>query len=253
MTQWACKWSMETAKQNQILEISFGIIGRDGLEDLTKLDNDNVYGNASYKGWCNLDAEDVYEGKVPLKTPYCDCRYDGVVGSLCEQPTECSCINQCSNNGFCQNGFCAVNPLTSCGLIDTWCSRLNQCNFLYNSAVACSIIFVEMCIDPVTGQLAVQQRLVRCGLQCALLTPFTKTLAQMVAPFNRQHNNRECRRWCGNSSCSEKTASNLHIWPSSWVQCPHVTGHTLTLTSNKLCHTQGNMCNDTGKHNVHKL
>jgi hypothetical protein len=75
----------------------------------------------------------------------------------------------------------------------------------------------------------------------------------MVAPFNPQHNNRQCRRWHGNSSCWEKAASNLHIWPSSWVQCPHVTGHTLTLTSNKLCHTQENMCNDSGKHNVHKL
>ncbi|CAK9877018.1 unnamed protein product [Sphagnum jensenii] len=94
--------------QRQVSE-ACGFVIKDGLEDLTKLDNDNVYGNASYKGWCNLDAEDVYEAKVPLKTPYCDCRYDGVVGSLCEQPTECSCINQCSNNGFCQNGFCACN------------------------------------------------------------------------------------------------------------------------------------------------
>lgn len=173
MTQSACKWSKETAKQNQILEISFGLIGRDGLEDLTKLDNDNVYGNASYKGWCNLDAEDVYEAKVPLKTPYCDCRYDGVVGSLCEQPTECTCINQCSNNGFCQNGFCAVSPLTSCGLIDAWCSRLNQCNSLYNSVVACSIIFVDCVLILSLGNLQCNKGWygVDCSVPSSLASP----------------------------------------------------------------------------------
>ncbi|KAG0618214.1 hypothetical protein M758_4G047000 [Ceratodon purpureus] len=76
----------------------------DSTVDWTKADMDFVYGNKSYKGWCNFDAKDVHE---PLKGPYCDCTYDGQWGVVCEIPCESFCINQCNYNGLCQKGFCA--------------------------------------------------------------------------------------------------------------------------------------------------
>lgn len=88
-------------------------VGReDGEVDWTRLDVDNVYGNGSYKGWCNLDVQEVQEHNIPLKVPQCFCKYDGFWGVLCDLPTESFCINQCSNRGLCRQGLCAVSPST---------------------------------------------------------------------------------------------------------------------------------------------
>lgn len=79
----------------------------DGEVDWTRLDVDNVYGNGSYKGWCNLDVQEVQEHNIPLKVPQCFCKYDGFWGVLCDLPTDSFCINQCSNRGLCRQGLCA--------------------------------------------------------------------------------------------------------------------------------------------------
>lgn len=77
----------------------------------TAADDANTYGVAGgYKGWCNLDKEDVYDKKMPIKQPHCDCKYDGQAGAICEVDTESFCINQCTDNGICQQGFCVVSP-----------------------------------------------------------------------------------------------------------------------------------------------
>lgn len=82
--------------------------------DWTAADDANTYGVAGgYKGWCNLDKEDVYEKKMPIKQPQCDCKYDGQAGEICEFNTESFCINQCNDNGICQQGFCVVSPFIS--------------------------------------------------------------------------------------------------------------------------------------------
>lgn len=75
--------------------------------DWTSADVDNVFGNGSYKGWCNLDAKEVLEKKIPLKVPQCFCKYDGRWGVLCDTPSESFCINQCNDNGICLQGLCA--------------------------------------------------------------------------------------------------------------------------------------------------
>jgi hypothetical protein len=90
----------------------------DGTVDYTKADLDFVYGNKSYKGWCNLDAKDVYEQSIPLKGPHCDCKYDGQWGAVCEISSESFCINQCNYNGLCQRGFCEVGSFTLPSLIN---------------------------------------------------------------------------------------------------------------------------------------
>ncbi|KAG0582764.1 hypothetical protein KC19_3G084200 [Ceratodon purpureus] len=74
--------------------------------DWTRADTEYVYGNKSYKGWCNADAEDVHEGKFRVKDPECYCKYDGRWGTICESTSESFCINQCNNNGFCHQGYC---------------------------------------------------------------------------------------------------------------------------------------------------
>ncbi|EFJ04733.1 glycosyltransferase-like protein [Selaginella moellendorffii] len=76
--------------------------------DWAKTDFEIVYANATQNnsiGWCNVKPEDHYSGKVRLK-PHCDCKYDCSWGLLCETPTECSCVNQCSGHGVCRGGFC---------------------------------------------------------------------------------------------------------------------------------------------------
>jgi hypothetical protein len=86
--------------------------------DWTAADDANTYGVAGgYKGWCNLDKEDVYEKKMPIKQPQCDCKYDGQAGAICEFNTESFCINQCTDNGICQQGFCVVSPFISLSII----------------------------------------------------------------------------------------------------------------------------------------
>lgn len=61
----------------------------------------------STPGWCNVDPAEYYNGTM-LKKEDCFCIYDGIAGELCEYPTESTCVNQCSGNGLCRNGFCAV-------------------------------------------------------------------------------------------------------------------------------------------------
>lgn len=78
----------------------------------SKDDMENVYTtNGSRLGWCNVDPEEAYAGKVKFKEE-CDCKYDGQWGRFCEIPTECSCINQCSGHGYCRGGACQVCGLT---------------------------------------------------------------------------------------------------------------------------------------------
>ncbi|XP_024372401.1 uncharacterized protein [Physcomitrium patens] len=81
--------------------------GNTGEIDWTKADTDYIYGNKSYQGWCNLDAEDVHDKNIRVKLPQCDCKYDGQWGVVCESPSESFCINQCNLNGICHQGFCA--------------------------------------------------------------------------------------------------------------------------------------------------
>eukprot|EP01018_Ginkgo_biloba_P032824 Gb_35367 [translate_table: standard] len=72
----------------------------------TKADSENIFTTDIGKpGWCNVDPQEAYEGKVQYKDQ-CDCKYDCQWGRFCEIPTECSCINQCSGNGYCHGGFC---------------------------------------------------------------------------------------------------------------------------------------------------
>ncbi|KAJ1692556.1 hypothetical protein LUZ63_009254 [Rhynchospora breviuscula] len=74
--------------------------------DWTKVDFDNIFSaNASKPGWCNVDPHDAYASKFKIKEN-CDCPYDGTLGPLCEIPTMCSCLNQCSGHGHCRGGFC---------------------------------------------------------------------------------------------------------------------------------------------------
>lgn len=80
--------------------------------DWTSADVDNVFGNGSYKGWCNLDAKEVLEQRIPLKVPQCFCKYDGRWGVLCDTPSESFCINQCNDNGICFQGLCSVSFFT---------------------------------------------------------------------------------------------------------------------------------------------
>ncbi|KAG2488211.1 hypothetical protein HYH03_013205 [Edaphochlamys debaryana] len=47
-------------------------------------------------GWCNADQ--------PKFT--CPCRLDGLSGTLCDEPIEQTCVNQCSGHGDCNQGFC---------------------------------------------------------------------------------------------------------------------------------------------------
>ena len=49
----------------------------------------------------------------------CGCPYDGVSGSLCEQPTEMFCVNQCGGHGECVYGFCKCHA----GWYGADCSR----------------------------------------------------------------------------------------------------------------------------------
>ncbi len=46
-------------------------------------------------------------------------RLDGLLGTLCDEPVEQTCVNQCSGHGECRLGFCKCHPGwygTDCGL-----------------------------------------------------------------------------------------------------------------------------------------
>lgn len=73
--------------------------------DWSKVDMDIFTTNASRRGWCNVDPEEGYSGKVLFKEE-CDCKYDGLWGRFCEIPVESTCINQCAGHGYCRGGFC---------------------------------------------------------------------------------------------------------------------------------------------------
>ncbi|KAF3328054.1 glucuronosyltransferase [Carex littledalei] len=76
------------------------------LTDWTKVDFENVFSsNASNPGWCNIDPRDAYSSKLKIKEN-CHCKYDCTWGRVCEIPTICSCLNQCSGHGHCRGGFC---------------------------------------------------------------------------------------------------------------------------------------------------
>ncbi|CAI9100042.1 OLC1v1036962C3 [Oldenlandia corymbosa var. corymbosa] len=75
------------------------------LADWTKADDDLFTTNASRRGWCNVDPQDAYDGKVLFKEE-CDCKYDGLWGRFCEVPVQSVCINQCTGHGYCRGGFC---------------------------------------------------------------------------------------------------------------------------------------------------
>ncbi|KAK9699287.1 hypothetical protein RND81_08G165100 [Saponaria officinalis] len=64
--------------------------------------------NGSVEGWCNVDPQEAYNGKVKFKEE-CHCKYDGRIGQFCEIPVMSTCINQCSGHGFCRGGFCQCN------------------------------------------------------------------------------------------------------------------------------------------------
>lgn len=76
------------------------------VTDWAKADLENIFTmNGSMPGWCNVDPADAYSSKVHFKEE-CDCKYDGLLGSFCEVPVQCTCINQCSGHGYCRGGFC---------------------------------------------------------------------------------------------------------------------------------------------------
>ncbi|KAL9238041.1 hypothetical protein vseg_012520 [Gypsophila vaccaria] len=78
------------------------------MTDWGKPDMDVFTANSSVEGWCNVDPQQAYEGKVKFKGQ-CDCKYDGLGGLFCEIPITSTCINQCSGHGFCRGGFCQCN------------------------------------------------------------------------------------------------------------------------------------------------
>ncbi|XXG48597.1 hypothetical protein AAC387_Pa02g2998 [Persea americana] len=82
--------------------------GAPKLSDWTKADPDIFTMNGSKLGWCNVDPKEAYASKVRFKEE-CDCKYDCLWGQFCEIPTLCSCLNQCSGNGYCRGGFCQCN------------------------------------------------------------------------------------------------------------------------------------------------
>ncbi len=49
----------------------------------------------------------------------CPCLFDGFSGPLCDEVTECMCVNQCSGHGECDSGFCKCHP----GWYGTDCAR----------------------------------------------------------------------------------------------------------------------------------
>lgn len=75
--------------------------------DWTKLDQDVFTTNGNKSGWCNVDPDEAYTGKVQFKG-VCECQYDGLGGWFCEVSVQSTCINQCSGHGHCRGGFCQV-------------------------------------------------------------------------------------------------------------------------------------------------
>ncbi|TKY62593.1 glucuronoxylan glucuronosyltransferase F8H [Spatholobus suberectus] len=73
--------------------------------DWTKFDQDVFTTNGSKSGWCNVDPDEAYAGKVQFKNK-CECNYDGLMGRFCEVSVQFTCINQCSGHGHCRGGFC---------------------------------------------------------------------------------------------------------------------------------------------------
>ncbi|KAH1258127.1 putative glucuronosyltransferase [Glycine max] len=73
--------------------------------DWTKLDQDVFTTNGNKSGWCNVDPDEAYTGKVQFKG-VCECQYDGLGGWFCEVSVQSTCINQCSGHGHCRGGFC---------------------------------------------------------------------------------------------------------------------------------------------------
>lgn len=49
----------------------------------------------------------------------CPCLFDGFSGPLCDEVTECMCVNQCSGHGECDSGFCKCHR----GWYGTDCAR----------------------------------------------------------------------------------------------------------------------------------
>ena len=144
----------------------------DGLTvDWTRADTDYIYGNKSYKGWCNVDAKEVYENKFHVKSPQCDCKYDGRWGVVCESPSESFCINQCNDNGFCQQGYCAVSfftfpsmlqPIFSSnpGSVSSFLFSLSNFEYSAYSSVLTMLRVLQTFITSRLLCMAVQERLV---------------------------------------------------------------------------------------------
>ncbi|CAM6123952.1 unnamed protein product [Calypogeia fissa] len=82
------------------------ILGTVYTFDWTVQDPDTFTRNTSRPGWCNVNPYLYYKGKTQKKK-HCYCTYDGLTGEFCQYHTQSTCVNQCSGNGFCRNGFCA--------------------------------------------------------------------------------------------------------------------------------------------------
>ncbi|KAJ4775422.1 exostosin family protein [Rhynchospora pubera] len=106
--RWHCNWSA-TSQLLKIVHLGNGSPAKTRdpeSTDWTKVDIDNIFStNASKPGWCNMDPHDAYASKFKIKEN-CNCPYDGTSGLLCEIPTMCNCLNQCSGRGHCHGGFC---------------------------------------------------------------------------------------------------------------------------------------------------
>ncbi|OAE34870.1 hypothetical protein AXG93_1587s1010 [Marchantia polymorpha subsp. ruderalis] len=85
-----------------------GVGGRDDRVDWDAPDPSIFSNDNESIGWCNLSIQDLDKFE---KKPNCGCIYDGTGGDLCEVPVESFCINQCSGNGRCRGGSCALELL----------------------------------------------------------------------------------------------------------------------------------------------